>query len=95
MDVFLAMVQFASPNSWASSCISCVARSSWARISFGNVGRLGQVVAAADAVVLEPGDIEGIIALGNLLAGKAAETAGFALVLTLGFAVRVITIRRR
>jgi len=40
---------------------------------FCNIGRLGQVVAVADALVLEPGNIQRIIAFLNLLAGKAAE----------------------
>ena len=53
---------------------------------FCNIGRLGQVVAVADDLVLEPGNIQRITAFLNLLAGKAAEPAGFTLVFTLGFA---------
>ena len=56
----------------------------------GNVGRFGQVVAASDAVVLEPGDVEGVVAFGDLLTGEAAEAAGFALILALGLAVGVV-----
>jgi len=59
---------------------------------FCNIGRLGQIVAAADAVILEPGDIQRIIALFNLLAGKAAETVRFTLVFTLGLGVWVAAI---
>ena len=50
--------------------------------------RFRQLVRAAVALVLEPGDVEAVATLGDPFAGEAAEAARLASVLALGEALR-------